>query len=199
MKTIRLACLFFFIIIYTSCDKFFGGHELKSARYKLQLSFQDASGNDLLKGIEVEDEANFGRVKSTSYTLDVSFPEPCDNWDKKKWNPVGCDDISPFFVLGTKVNFYFLGTLFMLPKDYCPEIKMFIHRIKFPHLFGDNEVHELVTYWEFPVKKNRTVWAKCTRIEFEDSVITQITYDEEWGKNVYNSFATIILENRVNQ
>ena len=65
---------------------------------------------------------------------------------------------------------------------------MLTYKIKCPYIFGDDAVHELVTYWEIPNERNPS--AKCYRITFEGNEVTPSPMD----KYDYNYTAAIILE-----
>jgi len=75
---------------------------------------------------------------------------------------------------------------------------MLTYKLKCPYVFGDEAVHEIVTYWDIPKTKSGdgSVYAKCNRIEFEGKVITPITYEYSLNKYVYISYATIVLAGR---
>lgn len=56
MKTLKISGLLALVIInFTSCDLLFGHKEPEFVVYNLGLSLQDASGNDLVKGIGLEE------------------------------------------------------------------------------------------------------------------------------------------------
>ena len=63
------------------------------------------------------------------------------------------------------------------------------------YVFGDNAVYELVTYWEKASNNGSATYFKCNRIEFEGSVITDITFGDGFS-GLYTYRATIILNDR---
>jgi hypothetical protein len=206
MKTLKLSAPLAFILMcsLTSCP----GHNCppESDVYSLTMSFQDTAGNDLVKGIKLEEwfpgnvpmeEAQSGSVKSDLYTLDIIISEPCKNFDTNIFNfparpGVIPDDNSP--KLGWSNDYYHkLSIHLRFPADDCPEIKKITYRLKCPYIFGDNETHELVTYWHLS-KRDRTgeIYGECYRIEFNGKVF-QVTNEQfDWGG--HRSVATIIVE-----
>jgi len=190
MKTLKFSGLLAIIILCGSCslvsdlltDIF--DHEPKFANYLLELGFQDASGKDLVKGIELADSL---------YTLDIILSEPCKNWDNNIYNTRARSGMIPqvyrpvFDCEKLDNGYYVLTNYFSIPQGDCPETKMLTYKLKCPYLFGDDAVHELVTYWNISNKSHENVYGKCSRIEFEGKVFDKITYDG------YMSSATIIL------
>ena len=70
MKIMKFICLLTIIVSLSSCPK---SHNDSPYSYYLRLSFQDPSGNDLVRGIEYIPEQL--AVKQGLYQLDVWFPE----------------------------------------------------------------------------------------------------------------------------
>lgn len=188
MKTLKILGLFALVIMsFSSCDLIhFGAPPPETVDYNLRLSFQDASGNDLVKGIGLdvwmdsilnfEEQAQAGIVLEDSlYTLDIIVSEPCKNWDNKIYNAPGCDAIRPVLVMFRYNNNYcYLGNYFSVPVNDCPEEKILNYQLKCPYVFGDEAVHEFVTYWDIPKAKSSTNshYAKCNRVEFDGNEIT---------------------------
>jgi hypothetical protein len=206
MKTLKISGLLVLVIMnFTSCDLFFGHHEPEFFTYNLGLSFQDASGNDLVKGIGLEwwmdstfipeEQAQSGIVKYDLYVLDIIISEPCKNWDSKIYNTPGSDVIRPGLVMDRYNNgYHYLENDFRLPVKDCPEEKILTYKLKCPYVFGDEAVYEFVTYWDIP-KSNyahtRERFAKCCRIEFGGNEITP-----QFSKEIYkngNYVAMIML------
>jgi len=202
MKNLKLSGLFAFMIMCSSCDFHFH-HDPKFVEYYLAFTFQDASGNDLVKGIELEEwypgnipveEANSGVVNRDFYALDIIVSQPCKNWDNEVYNaparPGFIPDVNSPKLLWWKNNsLNCLGSGLSIPVDDCPVMEKLTFKLKCPYLFGDEAVHDLVTYWDTPKIRNSSVRSKCYRIEFEGKVFTDISYE-----SIYHSIATIILD-----
>ncbi len=190
MKVLKIVGLLALgIMNFSSCDLFLGHDEPEFVIYNLGLSFQDASGNDLVKGIGLEEwsfgmsmeDALWGAVKPDLYLLDVILSEPCKNWDNDIYNAPARPGFIPDVnrpKLGMERSDRgdcYLTNSFRLPVSDCPEEKVLTYKLKCLYLFGDEEVHEFVTYWNIP-KSNRERsferYAKCYRIEFEGNKIT---------------------------
>jgi len=198
MKTLKILGLFALLIICSSCVDIlahlfgYGSPDPESVTYNLGLSFQDASGNDLVKGIGLEgwsvgmpiEDDLYYLVKDSLYTLDIILSEPCKNWDNKIYNvPArpGFEPITNHPTLGMNIYdngyCYLTSDFFRVPVNECPEEKILTYKLKCPYVFGDEAVHELVTYWDIPKKKIlSSYYAKCYRIEFEGKEITPQLY-----------------------
>lgn len=195
MKKLKVFGLFAIVILsFNSCDRLFGNLPPESVGYELALSFQDSSGNDLVKGIELEEwpadismeNAQWGTVKSDTYKLDIIVSEACEN----RYDEIGFE-LDNRHILGMyRYDYNYLRISFGLGVSDCPEEKMLIYSLKCPYVFGDDDVHELVTYWEIQKSKNENYHiAKCYLINFEGNDITPTLKD---GEMVYA--ANIILK-----
>ena len=96
MKTlIRYGLWVMAMMNLTSCELFFDTLPPKTIVYNLGFNFQDSTGNDLVKGIGLEDwipsdiamkDALSGTVNRDLYVLDIIVSEPCTNWDNEIYN-----------------------------------------------------------------------------------------------------------------
>jgi len=210
MRILKFIGIFALMIMsFSSCDeilgRLFAQPEPDSVQYLLDLSFQDVSGNDLVKGVGLEwwlnstfipvEQAQSGIVRSDVYELSVIFSNPCSDGDSfitefdSTW-------------LGMEMyenGYYYLTTDYRFTVGNCPAMKMLTYKLKCPYVFGDEAVHELVTYWDIPKMHSGFAYPTCNRIEFEGKVITPMTYKDQMQKYVYISYATIILESRETQ
>ncbi len=202
MRTLKiLGLLAFMIMNFSSCRY---TDEPKFIIYNLGFSFQDASGNDLVKGIGLEEwsgmsmeNALWGSVDPDLYVLDIIVSEPCDNWDNEIYNSqVGYkpDVYRPKLAMERNYNSNcYLTNRFGLQVGDCPEEKRLTYKLKSPYVFGDDAIHEFVTYWDIPkIKKTPGTenYAKCYRIEFEgNEIIPQSPKDKS-----KNYVATIMLD-----
>jgi|CZCB01.1.fsa_nt_gi hypothetical protein len=207
MKTLKLIGLLTLVIIdFTSCDKIFDRHEPEFVVYNLDLSLRDTSGNDLVKGIGLgewipgnipEEQAQSGSLKDDLYVLDIIVSEPCWNWDNNIYNAPARPGFEPSVnrpELGIERynGACYLRNSFRLPVNDCPEEKILTYKLKCPYVFGDDAVHEFVTYWDIPKSNYAHTFerfAKCNRIEFEGNEITPTPMD----KNEQSYAATIII------
>jgi hypothetical protein len=202
MKTLKILGLLALMMNSSSCDLLFDHHEPEFVVYNFGLSFQDASGNDLVKGIGLEEwsagtsmeDALWGSVKPDLYVLDIIVSEPCKNWDNEIYNTPARPGFEPD-VNRPKLGMEryngdcYLRNSFGLPVNDCPEEKILTYKLKCPYVFGDDAVHEFVTYWDIPRDKINDS-AKCYRIEFEGNEITPTRMD----KYEQSYTATIILK-----
>jgi len=182
-KTVNLLLLV--LMLFSSCRC--ANEEPDSVVYKLGLSFQDASGKDLVKGIELEEwwppstsmeYASSGSVKPDLYVLDIILSEPCENWDNDIYNTPARPGYIPN-VNRPKLSMERFNNDSYLINDFgfwigsCPEEKILTYKLKIPYVFGDEEIHEFVTYWDIPKTKFSygQYYAKCYRIVFEGNEI----------------------------
>ena len=61
--------------------------------------------------------------------------------------------------------------------DYKEKNQGYTFKIKFPALFGDNEEHELKTYWSVPSEKYcNNHYSICTRAILDGQELSDIVY-----------------------
>jgi hypothetical protein len=182
MKPLKTAALLALVSIsFSSCWLIFIDSSPELVAYNLGLSFQDASGNDLVKGIGLEEwgggtsieDAKWGTVNRDLYVLDIMVSISCKGIPER---PGVVRDVSrPALIMARENDGYcYLINSFNVVVKYCPEEKILTYKLKCPDVFGDEAVYEFVTYWDIP-KKNYAYtherYAKCYRIEFEGNEI----------------------------
>ena len=197
MKTKTLNSLLIFIMMYnlSSCDFKKGDfpHDLPHTGYSLFLRFQDTSGNDLIQGIDYSS----GVVNSDLYTLNIVFSEPCNTYDTDIFNfppkpGFFPDNNFPKLLIGNSSGHSHLIIDFILPTNDCPEEKMVTYKLKCPYIFGDDNVHELVAYWNFSKVSSFCTSADCYSAEFDgkEFIPTRIE-DNFWAPT---SLITVLLK-----
>ena len=190
-------------------------------QYLLGVSFQDASGNDLVKGIEYELEdglvpnptvTNQGIVIS-NYTFEIIYPDLCMDVYYQHYHNSGAvipADIGQHPDIWVKKfdNRYFLWfDVFTCSRtrdtDHCPMANTLTFKLSCPDLFSDDEVHELVTYWKQDKEISiRTGGIYCSHIEFDGKEYnTQTiyeTYDIKGFEHIENpiSAVTVLLDGK---
>ena len=168
-------------------------------QHSLYLNFQDASGNDLLEGSEFIWDSEFGMrdpVKPEFYTLDIIFEDGIPNPWKPEPKPYVIYDVNyPRLYLAKTItpleslekslwfetqSYKFTGfaeaLLYGWDIEYCDFAEKIIFRLTCPYIFGDNEAHDIVTWWEL-----HEYYTECYRVEYggkefpvEESVATII-------------------------
>lgn len=243
MKTLKFTGLLLSVLIINSCAKTIKEVEVEEEKFSAHngfyihrffLSFQDASGNDLVKGIGVDTvSANVflagdpagGNVSPYLYTLEIDFEDGIPNISKPssiyyseavttnynnniynnsyykpfpmyllkaeafEWQypDVAIDgnyDYLRFYILGSPVyNGYENNN-----DKKIPFSEKITFTLKCPHLFGDNEAHEIITWWK--PNEERVFYTICYRIEFGGKKFTEIITNE------YATFsvATLVLD-----
>ena len=174
MKTIKLVFIFIVVATLCSCNPCRRGpwHE-----YLLDLSFQDASGNDLLSGIEYDAylyDPHRGTIKKELMHLSIYYD------GIYSLSSVALGEIA-VSIHQKSDSIYYIAQDFAFNK--CdPYVDKIIFRVRCPYVFGDNYIHEIITYWR-PAKND---FFECYRIEYEGKEITEIK----------NNIGIIILEGR---
>jgi len=176
----------------------------------IYLRFQDTLGNDLLEGKESTFPCVMGQrqtAKPEFYTLDVVFEDGIYN----EWKPAPAPLIGgmPAYILDERypaVYFnlypeytdekYDYNSLFFTTQSDRPygedatlHDAKFAEKITFrftcPDLFGDDEVHEIITWWE---PRGEGFHTKCTCITYDGK---EFPVKDEYAEQ---PIATIILD-----
>jgi hypothetical protein len=177
MKTFGLAGLFAIVFLLTGCFWFM---DIPPMNLTLMLSFQDASGNDLVEGIGYKAEPNYdyaGDVERELYTLLCSADKPTARYRPSislsyRKDPVGETRYSNLVFLAgeernSRITFTFLLT--------CP------------YVFGDEAEHEITAY----CRKKKGDY-ECFRLTFDGKEIVPAEKDGD-NANCYAK-ATIIVD-----
>jgi hypothetical protein len=213
MKSIKLTGLLLAILIINSCtnEEVIGltrPHEYN----RLYLSFQDILGNDLIKDLAL----NYGEWGTIGVgTLQIEYPnEFMDPFISISLNPGMEMQYPRIIAFGTSLYtsmprangfellaFFPTGTNSFWGKDPLPPAEMITYKVNFPDLFGNNNVHEFVTYWRVYGAINNYRRSYCYRIVFNNKEYFPTRYlvtppgDDvpEWG-GCYYSVVTIVLD-----
>ena len=170
----------------------------QDAFYAVESTTWNFFGHPLDDMIITGEEAdNGGEVKSELYTLEYVFEDGIPS----PWEPSGGCDITipeppkmslrkgkPFSKIYSDLNdnydyLYFKTKSYRT--SYFPFAEKIIIKLKCTYVFGDDEEHEIITWWK-PYPEKSTVATSCYRIEFNGKEYTEITY--LYGAfNVYES------------
>jgi len=192
-------------------------------QHLIWLSFQDASGNDLVKGIGFDtwnseigglvtgkEGDGGGPVKREFYTLEYVYEDGIPNpWkpEPKPWviydvryPEIALHEIMPSeFNANPNYNYLWFETssykftggpealLYGHKIEDCDFAEKIIFRLTCPYLFGNDEAHDIITWWELKKGIRNPL---CYRIEFDGKKITEIVY----AKDSSFSLATIVLD-----
>jgi hypothetical protein len=203
MKTIKFTCILLIIICsYNSCNKgnkyVVGGYD-----YYLLLNIQDALETDLVKGIGSDwlqsqpvgfvpsEGPTGGIVIPDLYKMDIVYPKSCMDIfipppgvilaETTPKLGVQCIDDIYYLYLRTRSHY----------NDECRNpAENLTFKLKCPRVFGDDAVHDIITYWKEGNKP--TLSRICYRIELDGNESTEIIYED------YHqiSRAIITLENK---
>jgi len=178
---------------FSSCDLLFlplilgiQNGDPDSINYPLDLSFQDASGNDLVSGIKMSE---WGYIAPGVCRLSVAVSNSCE--DKLSDENLRSMRDNSYLYVSVIDGYSFIQTATWIDPDKCSDEKVLTYSFTCLHVFGDATEHKLVTYWDVPKKQKGITYAKCTRIEFEGKVFTPV--DDYTG---FGSMAVIILEDK---
>jgi len=181
------------------------GNDYPFCSHFLLLRIQDTSGNDLVKGIRyntngateiVPEERYLGIVESDLYTLNIIYPNLCNDVYYLHYKDASeyyiPDAFFPTLHLQKIDGNYFLE---LSTKSYikdCSAAEKLTFKLKCHYLFGDDAEHDIVTYWKPDTEYNGIgIHAHlCYRIELDGKEFEEITYES------YNqvSKAMVILD-----
>lgn len=149
-------------------------------RYYISFKFVDKDGNSLGKSVNLEHAKGFDLtvVPEDGYDLDIILGKQHPNYNNLTYSRPQW--FIPDFrkpTLGRNKSFYPEGDVltsnFFLYSDVSyPQEKM-TYKLTCPIIFGDNNVHEITTYWhklepELQMEvKYKEYWFECYRVEFE--------------------------------
>ena len=165
MKTKQIKTIVIFSFLTTvcfSCQPDKGGKKYDNPylQYVFGLGIMDASGNDLVKGIEFELENGVvpdeeqpyqGVIKPDLYTYEIIYPDLCmDTYYQHYHMTEGIpgDIGQPEIILYTwDGRFYLLFDLQTGTTHGCPPAETLTFKVSCPYIFGNDDVYEIVTYW----------------------------------------------------
>ncbi len=164
----------------------------------LIMSFVDAEGNDLVEGIEIISDDGSDLVAPDQYTLTSSLPilvdTPGIRYDRHDLTPV------PVLIQPEKIGEGkpdYNAFCFDAPLDRTLDLLEITYRFTCRHVFGDDEPHEIVTYWRKPTGWNEDwigqrldYYRTCYRVVVDGQEFTDISYTD----SEICSYATIVLD-----
>lgn len=226
MQTIQIkwALLISLVILCSHCSSHDAVMEAPgpSKLCLLRVSFLDASGNDLLEGLvqDWDNEDIFRMINPDLYSYEIIYPDlHNDPWYqhqrfvREMGSKVILDEMPPpvvgLYKSESRYFLYFeaLSVIRYMDERY-PIAEMLTFKLSCPSIFGDDKVHEIVSYWsqdptyhpeyiELMTKddpdyfKNRPELTFCHRVVFDGKEYTQINVNDFY----YNDL-TITLEDR---
>ena len=180
----KISILVFVVVSLTGCDKFVAlfhrDSEPETHGYYLALIFENSSGENLAESIELSNcdydlngQIQWGMIDSDLYTLEI-FPKNYIDGEEFE----GPDLYPAVYVKEMEVKRFETGLSFIIyfyrsKKDN--NVRKLTYKLKCPHIFGDEETHELVSYWNLTDDK----YAKCYLIEFNGQEITPKALDDQ--------------------
>ena len=155
MRRVYIYSLLLFAICFAGCE-----HKLDSYPphlYRYYLAFIDKSGNDLLADVpfEINSERDSVLLRGT-YTFEFIKSTEDDYFDTKS------------LILG-KVSGYQSLRIDVCMEDWCGHKKpeVLTHKLACKHIFGDEKVHTIVSYWKFDTDYRE---AELIRLTIDDVV-----------------------------
>ena len=159
MRRVYIYSLLLFAICFAGCE-----HKLDSYPphlYRYYLAFIDKSGNDLLADVpfEINSERDSVLLRGT-YTFEFIKSTEDDYFDTKS------------LILG-KVSGYQ-----SLRNDVCMEDwyghkkpEVLTHKLACKHIFGDEKVHTIVSYWKFDTDYREAELIRLTIDDVESPIL----------------------------
>ena len=156
MKTVKLLSgILLAICIVISCEKI--GVGFKNIHYSYDgvfLSFRDESGNDLVKGIAIDEAVSniesdqFGLpIRRDLFSFEVIFPDP------RMYPDIFLPEFDyPILLVSKLGNGDYCLTCYPLSNNEfngkkIPPSKKITFKLKCPHIFGDDSEHVIETGW----------------------------------------------------
>jgi hypothetical protein len=215
MRPIKIFSLLMLTFVISTCSNeerkdFKKGGIYPNIEHFLLLSFQDTSGNNLVEGIgvvnsECSPDSTWCNVQPDLYSLEVIYPESA--FDIFKYHlennyfypSSGCklsclNDIFPTLtVFNTRNSKNILegDNLAIYVLSFRPDnVEMLTYMLSCPYIFGDDKVHEIVSYWRTPEDSMNDRCRACYRVVIDGKEFTELAYDNL----EQNSLVSITLE-----
>ena len=192
MRTIQLISVLLLAVTLSSCRLIVP--DIPHYNHYLFLNIRDASGVDLVKQLALH-EANredfvspnslgHSSINPELYALEAEF---ADKMLDPIWRYNNDPDIvgyvrkdAPCLEFVNKEGVYYLtfhprGSYGR--KERTPPAQWITYRLTCPTIFGDNEAHEIKTFWR-PPKKTSNNYQVCYQIDYANNQIVDITVDQ---------------------
>ena len=193
----------FLVTFCFSCQKLFHHEEEPFTSHILFLSIEDDSGFDLVKKLALHELNPDSRslnyyytIHDDLYTLDAVYPDLNMDPVWRSYNTPNPDIHRPDPPLRWTIKYdikdgryYLLFDPSVSYVDKTSPAPKITYKLSCHQIFGDDELHEIVTYWKPHPSKSRSYYQICYRIEYAGNKITNITYD---GLN-HLSYATLVI------
>ena len=206
MKTLKLISILLMAAMFSSCLKK-GADRGPYYLHYLFLSIQDASGADLVKELGLHElnsvdfvppyQGGYLSINPELYTLEAVYPEEFmePTWginhepDAFVEKPVVLHPCLEYVIVEGVYYLVFFPHISYGRHEGTPPAPEITYRLTCPTIFGDDEVHQIITYWK-PPHQTFNIHQKCYRIVYSDIDISDITVD----KYDHLYYATIQLE-----
>lgn len=159
MRRVYIYSLLLFAICFAGCE-----HKLDSYPphlYRYYLAFIDKSGNDLLADVpfEINSERDSVLLRGT-YTFEFIKSTEDDYFDTKS------------LILG-KVSGYQSLRIDVCMEDWYGHKKpeVLTHKLACKHIFGDEKVHTIVSYWKFDTDYREAELIRLTIDDVESPIL----------------------------
>lgn len=187
--------LFTTVLLLCSCNLVFDHKDYvgEQINYSLGISLQDGQGNDLVKGLntikeqplDYSENGTLEVINPEQYNIELKLSSP-DKTSKTHMDVIFDDHLPSMWMSipqGHK-DYYLFRQIALDTNDYDLQ-KEIIYRLKCPHIFGDQEVHEIVTYWALGQNDNGK-YAHCYRAEFNGKNIQDVKWNKDWKTSMIN-------------
>ena len=164
-------------ICLSSCNLFHREPPMADA-YPIAFCFQDASGNNIVEEIKAEQSGFIDdkkNINSNMYSLDIDIQNYINGKVTSGPHKYPALYVSSLeMIMHNKLGICLTNYFARSSEDN--NVRKLTYNLQCPYIFGDEETHELVTYWEL----NDNIYSKCYRIEFEGQEITPQIMDNEY-------------------
>jgi len=186
MRTLKLLSFLFLVTVCSSCIKMAADAGPNYSHF-LSLSVKNVSGVDLVKelGLHVSNSdyeppimPTFNAINPDLYTLKAVYPDIKMDPVWNHHNTSGAIIPGPYTY---KLEYEIKDDCYYLVfhprnsfgyRDKTPPAPMITYKLSCPQIFGDDEEHEIITYWK-PIDKR---YQSCYRIEYNGKEFSNITH-----------------------
>ena len=171
MKIINTILLIIAATYSTSCDIQSNRMFNDTHYYNLAFYFKDSSGDNILDSI---DESTVREL----FLIPKNYKngKELDGPDRFEIQYEGYLNIISF----KNIN----NTLATSYSSLSQNLRKITYQIRCPYVFGDEEIHEFVTYWDLCLIPQDGRKAKCYRIEYEGKIYTPLQIENDYSLGV---------------
>ncbi|MCR5827655.1 MAG: hypothetical protein K6G53_04495 [Bacteroidales bacterium] len=198
---------------FSSCHKREGYVYATSCTYFIDISFKDSLGNDLVAPLaedryisDQQIDKWWGEIDPERYKLEIISQSgdiiAHDRYSGSLRKPqffMSKYDSNYKLVSDEDTGCYYLEQILQLPAIVYVLQQQLTYRIICPTIFGDDNIHEIITYWDFskeditpPLRNDK--FPECYGIIYEDQRLVPVRAGAESVGNHYGHFVNLVVD-----